>query len=106
MLRTITSFCKPLAYSITLRTSSSLYLNIFLDYDVDIQDAYIETEVDEYGSTYETMYVSIANDSFRICKLLESDLLTLDNLFKIFFDSEFNGVGQYGKIYEFSHYFE
>lgn len=81
-------------------------MQIFNDYLVNILDVYIETEVDEYGDTYEYMYVKASFEDFREMKLLESELYSLDSLFSIIFEIRRNGLGRYGRTYQFSHYFE
>lgn len=81
-------------------------LRLIQNYGLSINDAYIETEVDEYGDTYESMYVDIFSDNFRDIKLLESEFYSLDNIFGITFDSYINGLGRWGRTYIFSHYFE
>ena len=80
-------------------------LTLIQDYGLDIKDAYIETEVDEYGDAYEYMYVKVISNDYKATRLLESELYSLDQLFGITFDSYRNGLGAYGKTYEFSHYF-
>lgn len=81
-------------------------LQLFDEYEIDIDDAYIETEVDEYGDTYESMYVESVSNNFRSTKLLESELYSLEDLFNIHFSRSKNGLGSWGNTYEFSHYFE
>lgn len=96
----------PVRTSPITEREENYIMTVFDDYDVDVVDAYIETEVDEYGDTYEYMYVSVASDNFREIKLLESDLYSINSLFEIEFSSKRNGLGTYGRIYEFVHYFE
>lgn len=99
------SFSDPQrTYPITAREERFI-IELVQDYDVKIQDAYIETEVDEFGDTYESMFVSVISDDYSTIKLLESDFYELENMFGILFDCEFNGFGRCGKTYEFYHYF-
>lgn len=81
-------------------------LNLIQSYDVEIDDAYIETEIDEYGDTYESMYVQVNASDRREIKLLESELYTLDKLFGITFEIYLNDLGIWSRTFKFSHYFE
>lgn len=99
-------FSSPQHTSPITEREEQYILNLVQDYDLEINDAYIETEVDEYGDTYESMYVEIYSDSFRNIKLFESELYSLDDIFGITFDSCINGLGTWGRTYIFSHYFE
>lgn len=81
-------------------------LNMIQDYNLQIHDAYIETEVDEYGDSYETMYIVILSNDFRATKMFENELYSLNKLFGISFECSSNGLGNYGKTYELYHYFQ
>mgnify|MGYP003308683367 CR=1 FL=1 len=80
-------------------------LRLFKDNDIKVHDAYVETEVDEYGDTYVTMFVEAVSDDYRELQLLESDLYALEHKFEIMFHSRMNGYGGSGRTYEFYHYF-
>lgn len=90
---------------ITEREESYIF-SLFDYYGGYIQDAYIENEIDELGNTYEDMYVKASFESFRDMKLLENELYSLDSIFEIMFSVSLNGLGRYGRTYQFSHYFE
>ena len=80
-------------------------LEVIQDYGADIIDAYIETEVDEYGDSYEYMYVITCLPDRASVQLLEDELYSLEPLFKITVEVSNNDSGRYGRTYMFSHYF-
>jgi len=100
------NFSKPQHTAAITSREERYIMDIFKDYDMFIKDAYIETETDEYGDVYEYMYVIASTSSFRDLKLLEADLYSLEQLFGITFEIQRNGIGRFGRTYEFAHYFE
>lgn len=80
-------------------------LNMFSRYSIYIDDAYVESEVDEYEATYQQMYVEATATDFRDFWLLEFDLYSLKRMFDLVFESRRNGLGRYGKTYVFYHHF-
>lgn len=81
-------------------------MNLFKIYDIDVHDAYIVTETDDHGDSYEDMFVETISEDERSLKFLESELFLLENKYEILFWSKRNGLGRCGKTYQFSHYFE
>ena len=80
-------------------------LGLFDSFDINVAEAYVERKTDEYGDTYEDFYVSIILDDETILAELHSELDYLNIIFDIEYEFVANGLGEYGRTYDFYHYF-
>jgi len=77
-------------------------LNIFNYFDIEIQDAYIQTEIDSYGDKYIDMFVIAIINDIQIIDSLEDELESLHDLFEIDYKCTENSSS---RTYDFYHYF-
>lgn len=81
-------------------------MSIFDSLAIDIVKAYVETITDEYGDTYEDMYVISKISDVNILNVLVSKLNKFSNISDIQFTYTPNDYGSWGQTFDFYHYFE
>lgn len=72
---------------------------------VDIIDAYVETIKDDFGDTYEDMYVVAEVNDINTLSTLNNNLSSILSAYDIQFSYTPNGYGSWGQTYDFYHYF-
>jgi hypothetical protein len=66
----------------------------------------VDTITDEYGDTYEDMYVVAEIRDQKLLARLNSELRKFSYMTDIQFSATPNGYGNWGQTYDFYHYFE
>ncbi len=89
-----------------LKSEEQHIISVFSALSIEIINAYIDTVTDEYGDTYEDMYVIAEIQDRNTLNILNQDLLNIVSLYDIQFDYSPNGYGRWGQTYDFYHYFE
>lgn len=80
-------------------------MSIFGSLVISIVDAYVETITDEFGDTYEDMYVVAEIYNQDMLNTLNEKLTTTLSIYDIQFSYVPNGYGRWGQTYDFYHYF-
>lgn len=81
-------------------------MSIFDSLAVNVVNAYIDTITDEYGDTYEDMYVVSEINDVNILNTLISKLNRFSQISDIQFTYSPNGYAKWGQTFDFYHYFE